>query len=89
VILVTPHFTMPSMMGFAERDYRGVDGRRACQALRDIAEEKHVGLADAARRWQHLAAEGLPYITLLYNGINHPDDKGHRIFIDELMTFFP
>jgi hypothetical protein len=86
VILVTPHFTMPSMMGFT--DVWGTDKRAACQALREIAEEKQVGLADAARVWQHLAKVGLPYTTLLYNGINHPDDHGHQIFIDELLKFF-
>ena len=86
VILVTPHFTMPSMMGFA--DVWGKGKRSACGALRKIAEEKQVGLADAARVWQHLAKMGLPYTTLLFNGINHPDDRGHRIFIDELLTFF-
>ena len=86
VILVTPHFTMPSMMGF--EDVWGTDKRAACQALRDIAEQKQVGLADAARVWQHLATIGLPYTTLLFNGINHPDDRGHRIFIDQLLTFF-
>jgi len=86
VILITPHFTMPAMMRFTT--LWDTDRRPACQALRDIAEEKQVGLADAARVWQHLCKVGLPYTTLLYNGINHPDDRGHRIFIDELMTFF-
>lgn len=86
VILITPHFTMPSMMHFGT--LWDEDQRPACQALREIAEEKQVGLADAARVWQHLCKTGLPYTTLLYNGINHPDDRGHRIFIDELMDLF-
>ena len=86
VILITPHFTMPSMMGF--KNLWDTDRRAACQALREIADEEQVGLADAARAWQHLCRTGLPYTTLLYNGINHPDDRGHRIFIDELMKFF-
>lgn len=86
VILITPHFTMPPWMGFA--NLWGIDKRPACQALREIAEEKKVGLADAARAWQNLCQIGIPYTTLLYNGINHPDDRGHQIFIDELMKFF-
>ena len=86
VILITPHFTMPRMMGLG--NLWGEDKRAACQALREIAEEKEVGLADAALVWQHLCKMGIPYTTLLYNGINHPDDRGHRIFIDELMGFF-
>ena len=47
VILITPHFTMPSMMRFGA--LWETDRRPACQALREIAEEKKVGLADAAR----------------------------------------
>jgi uncharacterized Ntn-hydrolase superfamily protein/lysophospholipase L1-like esterase len=86
VILITPHFTMPAMMGF--ENVWGEDHRAACQALREIADQKQVGLADAARVWGHLAKEGIPYTTLLYNGINHPDDRGHRIFIDQLLQFF-
>ena len=86
VILITPHFTMPSMMRFGT--VWDADSRPACQALREIAAEKQVGLADAARAWQHLCKRGIPYTTLLHNGINHPDDRGHRIFIDELLKFF-
>jgi len=63
--------------------------RPQVQWLRDIAEEKGAGVADASRRWEHLASEGIPYTTLLWNGINHPDDRGHLIFAQELMKYFP
>jgi len=86
VIIQTPHFTMLTMMG--SKSLRDPDPRRNCEGLRQIALEKNVGLSDAAKRWEHLWREGLPYITLLYNGINHPDDRGHKIFVDELMKFF-
>ncbi len=86
VIIQTPHFTMLTMMG--NKNLRDPDRRRNCEGLRQIALEKNVGLSDAAKRWEHLWKEGLPYITLLYNGINHPDDRGHKIFVDELMKFF-
>ena len=45
-------------------------------------------LADATARWEHLWKEGIPYVTLLRNGINHPDDRGHALFADELMGCF-
>ncbi|MHC4994953.1 MAG: SGNH/GDSL hydrolase family protein [Planctomycetota bacterium] len=86
VILITPHFTRPEMMGFT--DLRQVDRRPYVLALRQFAEERGIALADASARWQHLWREGLPYVTLLYNGINHPDDRGHAIFADELMKCF-
>jgi len=32
--------------------------------------------------------EGIPYVTLLHNTINHPDDRGHRLFAEELWKCF-
>ena len=63
--------------------------RRPCVlALRDFAEKHQLALADASARWEHLAKEGLPYLTLLDNTINHPDDRGHRLFAEELWKCF-
>ena len=86
VILVTPHFTMPAWMGF--EGSRGKENRAACLELKKIAQQKQTGLADASRRWEYLAEEGLPYVTLLFNGINHPDARGHQLFVEELMMHF-
>jgi lysophospholipase L1-like esterase len=86
-ILITPHFVMPEWMGLEHP--RGKETRPGVALLRKIADEHHVGLADTSRRWEHLEIEGLPYITLLVNGINHPDDRGHEMFVKDLMTFFP
>lgn len=86
VILITPHFTMPAMMGF--RSLREPERRPYVLALREFADSRGLALADASARWEHLAKEGIPYVTLLRNGINHPDDRGHAIFADELMRCF-
>lgn len=87
VILMTPHFTIPSMM---RKVYpRGAETRPQVLMLHSIAAEHGIALADAAGRWADLDSEGIPYITLLKNGINHPDDRGHQIFVDELLRFFP
>ncbi len=86
VILITPHFTMPSMMGF--RSLREPERRRYVLALRGFAAARGLALADASARWEHLWKEGIPYVTLLRNGINHPDDRGHALFADELMRCF-
>lgn len=87
VILITPHFTMPEMMGLP--DARGRETRDTVRVLRKVAKEQRVGLADVSRRWEHLALEGIPYVIYLENGINHPDDRGHAMFVKELLTFFP
>ena len=86
VILITPHFTNPEMMGF--QSSREPEKRPYVFALRDFATQNQLGLADASARWAHLWREGIPYVTYLHNGINHPDDRGHAIFADELMKNF-
>ena len=86
IILITPHFTMPSMMGF--QHLRESESREYVANLRRFASQYNIALADASSRWGHLWKEGLPYITLLRNGINHPDDRGHAMFADELMKCF-
>lgn len=83
VILITPHFTT---MGTANP--YPVERRPYVLALRDFAKRNQLALADAAARWEHLAKEGVPYITLLRNGYNHPENRGHLIFAEELMKCF-
>jgi len=86
VILITPHFTMFAMMG--STSMRQEDSRPYVKNLRRFAAEHNLALADASRRWAHLWKEGLPYLSLLNNGINHPDNRGHAIFAEELMRCF-
>ncbi|MBM4156222.1 MAG: SGNH/GDSL hydrolase family protein [Lentisphaerae bacterium] len=86
LILITPHFTMPKMMNFANE--RGVEARPYVLTLRAFAERNGLAVADASARWEHLWKEGLPYTTLLHNTINHPDDRGHRLFAEELWKCF-
>ena len=86
LILITPHFTMWRMMGF--QGMREPEHRPYVLALRTFAGKRKVALADAAARWEHLWKEGLPYLTLLHNTINHPDDRGHRLFAGELWKCF-
>ncbi len=87
VIILTPHFTRPDMMG--AQSLRTPETRQAVGFFKEFARENQVGLADASRRWAHLWVEGLPYMTLLANAINHPDDRGHWLFVEELQKFFP
>ena len=86
VILITPHFTMLPMMGTV--DIRTEERRPYVAFLHAFAERENVGLADASSRWAHLWKEGIPYMTELHNTINHPDDRGHTMFAEELMKCF-
>jgi arylsulfatase A-like enzyme/lysophospholipase L1-like esterase len=86
VIFITPHFTRPELMRMTT--LRQPDRRVYVLELRHFAERHQLAVADASSRWGHLWREGIPYVTLLKNGINHPDDRGHALFADELMKCF-
>ena len=88
LVLTTPQLTRPDWMGLPPHG-RGPDPRAAAAFLRRFAEEHDVPLADVSRRWEQLEALGIPYETLLKNGINHPDDRGHRIYAEEILRLFP
>ncbi|MCX7600283.1 MAG: SGNH/GDSL hydrolase family protein [Armatimonadetes bacterium] len=88
VIVVTPHLVMPPWMGWTYEDMWRLDNREAVELMRQVARETGAGLADVSRRWDHLCQEGPSCVTLLWNGINHPDNRGHELFVRELMTFF-
>ena len=79
VIICTPHLMAPFWMDRFEA---------AAQALREAARANEVGLADVARMWGNLEGQGVPYMTLLANRINHPDNRGHRLFAEALLAFF-
>ncbi|HUT74492.1 MAG TPA: SGNH/GDSL hydrolase family protein [Armatimonadota bacterium] len=78
-VIITPHYMWPEWMG-------GFD--EALAGLKQVATEEKVALADASARWGALRETGIPYETLLVNSINHPDDRGHRLFVDALMELF-
>src|SRR5262249_45024391 len=86
-IVMTPHFVRPDWMGVNTLRVE-TDPRPYVTGLRAFASRHNVALADASLRWGHLLKEGLPYITLLSNSINHPDDRGHRLYALALMELF-
>lgn len=87
IIMITPHFTMPEWMGHPHP--RGLETRPAVECLRRFAKEMNVPVSDTSKRWEHLESEGIPYEIFLRNGINHPDDRGHELFVKDLLSFFP
>ena len=86
LILIAPHFTSLKMMGI--KSLKDKESRPYVYNLKKFAEKNKLGLADASARWEHLAVEGIPYITLLCNSLNHPNDRGHQIFAEELIKNF-
>ena len=79
IILITPHF---------KRGPKNQEYVRLFGFLVEFAKKHNLAVADVSSRWNHLRKEGLPEVTLLRNGYNHPDDRGHLIFAEELMKCF-
>jgi lysophospholipase L1-like esterase len=75
-ILITPHQITPAWMG---------NFKASVDAMRQAAIDHGVAVADAASIWANLRTVGIPYETLLANGLNHPNDLGHEFFAESLM----
>lgn len=89
VLFFTPHLVRQDWMGLKATAKVTQDPRPYTQDLRAFAHEQGLALADAAYVWSNLWKQGIPYMTLLANSINHPNARGHRIFADVLLRFFP
>jgi lysophospholipase L1-like esterase len=46
--------------------------------IREIAQFQQVAVADVYREWEILASRGIDTTTMLSNGLNHPNEEGHR-----------
>lgn len=88
-IILTPHYVRPDWMGLSRERQIDEDPRPYVAGLRQFAARHGVALADAAQRWGRLWRQGLPYTTLLSNSINHPDERGMKLFADALLALFP
>ena len=85
LVLTTPHWVMPEWMSFTPD---GIDDRPYVRFLRDFAARNRVALADVSASWQQLDSHGLHFETLLQNGINHPDDRGHELAASTIAACF-
>lgn len=88
-IILTPHYIRPDWMGLDRQREIDTDPRTYVSALRQFARQQRIALADASLRYGRLWRQGIPYLTLMENNINHPNRRGHAIFADSLMALFP
>lgn len=87
LVLITPHFAVPAWTtGYTS--IKDNKPRQYDKAVREFAMVNNVSIADVCARWEHLEAEGIPYPSLLKNSVNHPDDRGHVLFAEELIKIF-
>lgn len=88
-IVCAPHYMRPDWMGLSSQRDVDQDPREYVRALRQFAAEKRIPLADVSQRYGRLWRQGIPYATLMMNGINHPDSLGLAVYADALMNLFP
>ena len=78
VILLTPN----GMVG-DEHACETLDAR--VRAIREVAAEEEVCLADAYAVWVAAREKGCPWGEMLANGVNHPSPLGHEVYAEVLM----
>ena len=88
VILITPHLVRPDWLNSNTLKF-DEDPRPYVKGLRRFAAENHLALADASKEWCRFWRQGIPYVTIEANAINHPDVRGHALFARVLMDVFP
>ncbi|MFN7939911.1 MAG: SGNH/GDSL hydrolase family protein [Bryobacteraceae bacterium] len=88
-IILTPHYIRPDWMKLTRQRDIDEDPRPYVKGVRQFAERHGVAVADASARYGRLWRQGIPYLTLMENNINHPNLYGHGIFADSLMALFP
>ena len=89
IILLTPNGDLPNIMFTAPG--QGVPEpttERRAQAIRELAAEEQVCLADARAVWTAAQEAGCPWEELLANRINHPSAEGHEVYAKVLMKLF-
>lgn len=98
IVLLTPNFIATSdnrnvheehrQKGYAETLPKTQNGgilARYAQALREVGAERNIPVADIYSQWERIS-DTVDTNTLLANGLNHPDAKGHRIIAETVMA---
>ena len=86
LILCTPHLPtprylhLPTWHAVAESPYPTL--------IRKLCHSQGIALADVARRWDQLEQEGLRPEMLLSDRLLHPNNYGHKIYAQELLSCF-
>ncbi len=86
IVLLTPNGDLPNTM-FEALGQPAVEPttRERVEAIRELASEEKVCLADNYLVWEEARKQGIPWVELLANGINHPSVEGHEVYAKVLM----
>ena len=80
IVLMTPNGDLPN-----PPPPQGEDTPDRVEAVRQVAWEEGVCLADTYAVWERARELGCPWEELLCNGVNHPSAEGHLVYAITLM----
>ena len=84
VLLVTPLTYHP----FHEMKKDWAPRATLVTAIRELAAEQNVGLADVNQNWEYQGTRGIAPYSQLHNNINHPGEAGHVVYAETILPFF-
>ena len=89
IILLTPNGDLPNnLLEPIGIPAKPVTTPARCEAIRQVAQEEQVCLADVRAVWDQAKDAGIPWEALLSNGVNHPSVEGHEVYAKILMKLF-
>jgi lysophospholipase L1-like esterase len=82
IILMTPSWKNPGWV------HTGGNLNEYADAVRALGEEHQLCVVDSFTAWANLEKRGIPFLSLLNSGINHPSGDAHEIFLNGLEQAF-
>ncbi len=82
LLVCLPHLPAPSFYG--EKSWEAMHAKPYYSIVGELAKKNNIAVADIANRWLGVKGEGLDPLLLLEDGANHPNDRGHQIYAEEL-----
>ncbi|MGC3996318.1 MAG: SGNH/GDSL hydrolase family protein [Anaeromyxobacter sp.] len=66
-----------------------VPREQIASALREVATQDNIAMADVFTEWMNQSAKGIAPVSQLHNWFNHPGTPGHKLYADTILRFFP
>ena len=89
IILLTPNGDLPNtLFAVPGMEVPEPTTESRAQAIREVAAEEMVCLADVRAVWNQAREAGCPWDELLANKINHPSVEGQEVYARVLMKLF-
>lgn len=85
-IICLPHLVNPTFYGLKSSDWLTIAQKPYYRVIAELAVQKKFALANVASRTLMAQREGLKPELLLADGANHPNDRGHQIYAEEIMS---